>query len=106
MGSVKTNLGHSEAASGITSIIKSTLILENGIVPPSFGVDHVNPKIKLADWNVEIVRERTPWPNEMMNRARRISVNSVSTQSWRESLSDRSNEDIAASSGTVAPTRM
>ncbi|KAI0006809.1 hypothetical protein F4779DRAFT_595040 [Xylariaceae sp. FL0662B] len=62
IGSVKTNLGHSEAASGISSIIKVTLALEKGVIPPTIGVKNINPKIKIDDWNVHIVTENTPWP--------------------------------------------
>lgn len=45
IGSVKTNLGHSEATSGLSSIIKATLILENGVIPATVGVKNINPKI-------------------------------------------------------------
>jgi acyl transferase domain-containing protein len=43
---VKTNLGHSEAASGLTSIIKVALAFEHGIIPASYGVKNLNPKCK------------------------------------------------------------
>ncbi|KAJ6092588.1 polyketide synthase [Penicillium sp. IBT 16267x] len=55
IGSVKTNLGHSEAASGISSIIKGTLALENGFIPATIGVERLNPKIKSDLWNVQVV---------------------------------------------------
>jgi acyl transferase domain-containing protein len=41
---VKTNVGHSEAASGLTSILKVTKAFENGKIPPTYGVKKVNPK--------------------------------------------------------------
>ena len=84
IGSVKTNLGHGEAASGISSIIKTTLALENGLIPATIGVKKVNPKIKTDEWNVEIVTKSRPWPtkkrssyvyNESDN-VRRAGVNS------------------------------
>lgn len=46
MGSVKTNLGHSEAASGLSSIIKVVLAFEQGILPPTCGIEQLNPKRK------------------------------------------------------------
>jgi acyl transferase domain-containing protein len=61
---VKTNLGHSEAASGISGIIKTALALESGVIPATIGVREVNPKIKLAEWNVKVVTENTPWPTK------------------------------------------
>ncbi|KAF1999303.1 reducing type I polyketide synthase 10 [Amniculicola lignicola CBS 123094] len=74
IGSVKTNLGHSEAASGISSIIKVTLALEKGIIPPTVGVQNISPKLKLEERKCEIVREMTPWP--VTGRSRIASINS------------------------------
>lgn len=69
VGSVKTNLGHSEAASAISSIIKVTKAMQHGIIPKTVGVDNVNPKIKLQDWNVDLVTTPTPWPAAKIVRA-------------------------------------
>ena len=69
IGSVKTNLGHSEAASAISSIMKVTMAMEHKIIPETVGVKNVNPKIKLEDWNVEIVTNPTAWPNCDIKRA-------------------------------------
>ena len=46
IGSVKPNIGHSEGASGITSVIKSILALENRIIPPNIKFNSPNPKSK------------------------------------------------------------
>jgi acyl transferase domain-containing protein len=45
---VKTNVGHSEAASGLTSILKVVKAFENGKIPPSYGVVNVNPKCEFS----------------------------------------------------------
>ncbi|KAI8957749.1 putative polyketide synthase [Daldinia sp. FL1419] len=73
IGSVKTNLGHSEAASGLTSVIKVILAMENRIIPPTINLKALNPKISNSNFNVEIVREAIPWPETLSPRA---SVNS------------------------------
>ncbi|GJD02487.1 polyketide synthase [Colletotrichum higginsianum] len=44
IGSVKTNLGHSEGASGLSSVIKMTLALENETIPPNLNFTTPNPK--------------------------------------------------------------
>lgn len=73
IGSVKTNLGHSEAVSGISSVIKVTLALEQGLIPATIGVENVNPDLKLSDRNMEIVTNPKPWPEGVFRRA---SINS------------------------------
>ena len=73
IGSIKTSLGHGEGVSGITSIIKVTLALENGLIPPTIGIANVNPDLKLHERNVTIVTELTPWRTA---KAPRASINS------------------------------
>ncbi|KAI2464934.1 putative polyketide synthase [Annulohypoxylon bovei var. microspora] len=75
IGSVKTNLGHSEAASGLTSIIKATLMLERGQIPATIGLKQLNPKLKIDDWGVQIVTSTIPLPTNDQG-IRRVSVNS------------------------------
>ncbi|KAF4962500.1 hypothetical protein FSARC_9423 [Fusarium sarcochroum] len=69
VGSVKTNLGHTEAASGLASIIKTVLALEKGIIPPSINFEKPNPKIPLQDWNLKLVRKLEKWPAAKIRRA-------------------------------------
>lgn len=71
IGSVKSNVGHSEAASGISSVIKSTLALERGQIPPTHGLKNINPKLKVEDRNIKIPTELTNWPNHS-SRVRRV----------------------------------
>ncbi|KAI1439451.1 putative polyketide synthase [Annulohypoxylon stygium] len=73
IGSVKTNLGHSEPTSGITSVIKVILAMEHRIIPPTINLKKINPKISNSKFNVEIVREAISWPETPCPRA---SVNS------------------------------
>lgn len=46
IGSVKPNMGHSEGASGLTSVMKMVLALENKTIPPNFNFRAPNPKSK------------------------------------------------------------
>lgn len=48
IGAVKTNIGHSEAASGLSAIIKACLTVENGIIPPTRGLVNPNPASKYS----------------------------------------------------------
>ncbi|KAI1462952.1 polyketide synthase [Daldinia caldariorum] len=73
LGSIKTNLGHTESASAIAGIMKVVLALEHGVIPPSVGVKNLNPKIDLEKAKAVVLREMTPWP---AGKIRRASINS------------------------------
>ncbi|KAI9789487.1 MAG: Type I Iterative PKS [Peltula sp. TS41687] len=65
IGAVKTNLGHSEAASGISAVIKAALAFEHKMIPATIGINKVNPKIPLDQYNMKIVTTATPWPTPL-----------------------------------------
>ncbi|OJJ99925.1 hypothetical protein ASPACDRAFT_43562 [Aspergillus aculeatus ATCC 16872] len=73
VGGIKPNLGHSEGASGLSSLIKVTLALENQLLPATVGVKAINPSIRTKEWNVDIVTANKAWP---VSRVPRASVNS------------------------------
>jgi 3-oxoacyl-(acyl-carrier-protein) synthase/acyl-CoA thioesterase FadM len=54
MGSIKTNLGHLEAAAGITGVIKAALCVQRGLVPPHLHLQRVNPEIPLDALGLQI----------------------------------------------------
>ncbi|MGH7063772.1 MAG: type I polyketide synthase, partial [Stellaceae bacterium] len=57
IGSVKTNIGHLEPASGIAGLLKTALALEHGVLPPSLHCDTPNPRIPFETLNLRVVRE-------------------------------------------------
>lgn len=73
IGSVKPNLGHSEGASGLVSIIKMVMALENRTIPPNIRFTTPNPKIPFKEAKLIVPVEPTPWP---ASRLERVSVNS------------------------------
>lgn len=74
IGAVKANIGHSEAASGLSAIIKAVLVCEKGVIPPTRGVVNPNPKIDWENWQVRVNNEPIPFPEHLP--VRRVSVNS------------------------------
>ena len=74
IGSVKTNLGHSEAASGISSIIKTTLALKNRRIPATVGIRNINPKISKHGRGIKAVTQNLDWPGDIQS-IRRAGVN-------------------------------
>ncbi|RCI09633.1 hypothetical protein L249_4165, partial [Ophiocordyceps polyrhachis-furcata BCC 54312] len=72
IGSVKPNVGHSEGASGLTSLIKTVLALEHQVIPPNIKFNTPNPKIPFKEKKLEVPTEPVPWPQD---RCLRASVN-------------------------------
>ncbi|KAG9243665.1 hypothetical protein BJ878DRAFT_509631 [Calycina marina] len=62
IGSVKTNLGHCEGASGLASVIKSVLCLEHALIAPTVGIKQLNPDIDFKDGRLKVARDLIPWP--------------------------------------------
>lgn len=63
IGSVKTNLGHTETTSGLASVIKVALALENGAIPPTVNFKKLNPKIgHLDEKQLKVATELESWP--------------------------------------------
>ena len=54
IGSVKTNIGHTETASGVAAIIKVALALEKGQIPPSINFKKPNEKLRLGEWKLKV----------------------------------------------------
>ena len=54
IGSVKSNIGHLEGASGIVAVIKAALMLERGFVLPNYDFKHPNEKIPFKEWNMKV----------------------------------------------------
>ncbi len=61
IGSVKTNIGHAEAASGIAGLMKTVLALEHGLIPPSLHLRRRNPHIRWDRLPVTVPTEVCAW---------------------------------------------
>ena len=62
IGSVKTNIGHLEAAAGIAGLIKVALMLQQRAIPPSLHFEEANPHIPFESIPVEVQRDYCIWP--------------------------------------------
>src|SRR5271163_3637039 len=74
IGSVKTNIGHLESASGAAGLIKVVLSLQHGLLPQSLHFDKPSPHIPWDSLPVRVVEKATPW--EANGRPRRAGVSS------------------------------
>ena len=64
LGSVKTNLGHLEAAAGIAGLIKVALALRHREIPPSLHFEKPNPHIPFDELPLRVQTTLSPWPAE------------------------------------------
>lgn len=62
LGSVKTNIGHAEAAAGVAGVIKTALALRHRQLPPSLHFREPNPLIPFDTLPFEVQTELGPWP--------------------------------------------
>ncbi|WP_261556809.1 type I polyketide synthase [Frankia tisae] len=76
LGSVKTNIGHLDAAAGIAGLIKTVLAVETGVVPPSLHFNQPNPLLDLDAGPFRVVTSPTDWPVGPLGRPRRAGVSS------------------------------
>ncbi|KAK1637097.1 hypothetical protein BDP81DRAFT_318791 [Colletotrichum phormii] len=73
VGSVKTNIGHTEGSAGLAGVVKAVLAVEKGYIPANAGFETLNPKLRLDEWGLALPLETMPWPVPGLRRA---SVNS------------------------------
>ncbi|MER7674940.1 type I polyketide synthase, partial [Kitasatospora sp. NPDC096128] len=74
LGSVKSNLGHTQAASGVAGVIKMVMALRNGQLPKTLHVHEPTPHVDWDSGEVELLTEPVSWPAG--ERVRRAGVSS------------------------------
>jgi acyl transferase domain-containing protein/thioesterase domain-containing protein len=75
IGSVKTNIGHLDTAAGVASLIKASLAVSTGKIPPSLHYEAPNPEIDFARSPFFVSRELSRWQRGA--EPRRAGVNSL-----------------------------
>uniref|UniRef100_A0A093ULT3 Lovastatin nonaketide synthase n=1 Tax=Talaromyces marneffei PM1 TaxID=1077442 RepID=A0A093ULT3_TALMA len=76
VGSIKTVIGHTEGTAGIAGLLRASLGMKHGYVPPNLLFDELNPDIEPYYGRLQIVKTATPWPEPPAGSPRRASINS------------------------------